>query len=117
MALLPLNDTIFGEVIEVDENRELAEELAELTAGFGGHEFAASARAMEASLAPKKQPFQVRVTAVGPDCKELRIGDTAILIEGGGTMVTVLNDDGSFQRVYMIRERAVLACYRGDDAS
>lgn len=118
MAIIPINDTVFGDVIEVDEQVELRTEFLALTeaANLGGYQFEAARRQVEAALSPKKQAFQVRVFATGPDCKELRPGDIAILPEGGGSMITIIDDEtDTFRRVFAIAEKGVLACFRDDD--
>lgn len=115
--LTPLNDAILGEVIEhVQGDPELLSALESLPTDMGrAYEFDAAKRAMAAQLAPQKQPFQVRVVAVGPDVRDLAVGDIAILPEGGGTMITVVDDeDDSFQRVFLISEKGVLARFRED---
>ena len=115
MALLPLNDSIIGQAIEHDGNSELRQELAELTDAFG-LETTGAARTLDASLAPQKQPFQVLVEAIGPDVQEIEVGDVAILPQGGGTMVTVMDEEtGQFERIFTISERAVLLRWTEDD--
>lgn len=120
MAIIkPMNDSVIGEPIVHDQS-PLLEELEALTANVNvpgmEHEFDTARRQMEATLAPQKQPFQVTVVACGPDCKELVPGDIAFLPQGGGTLVTIHDeDDGSFQRLFMISESAVLARFRAED--
>lgn len=112
MDIKPMNDSIIGQVIKHEES-ELLNELSTLTAGISGgrgYEFDAARRQLEASLSPKKQPYQVTVVATGPDVTELEVGDIAFLPEGGGTMITVHDEeDGTFQHLFVISEKAVLA--------
>lgn len=118
MALEPLNDTVFGDVIEHETSNELLSELASLTAAFDGgrsYEMEAGRRQLEAQLAPQKQPYQIKVTAIGPDVRGVSVGDVALLPEGGGTMVTIVDEEtGVFRRIFMISERAILACFSED---
>lgn len=118
MKLLPLNDAVFGEPVVRDQNRNLIHELHELTSEFEAthreRSFNGGARTLTAALAPEKVPYQVIVTAVGPDCKEVQIGDLAILPKGGGTMVTIT--EGNIpKRVYMIAESKILCVLRDDE--
>ncbi len=72
-----MRDTVFGDVIE-DEAPEIIEDFREVTAEFdalvsGEHrrletELSLSKRQLAASLAPEKQPYQIIVTATGPEC-------------------------------------------------
>ena len=113
-----MNDSIVGSVIVHEGDSELLTEFATLSQVVPGgrrtHEFDAARRQIEASLSPKKQPHQVTVEAVGPDVREMEVGDIAFLPHGGGTMITVHNEsDGTFKHVFVISESAVLARYPG----
>lgn len=121
MALKPMNDTVFGDLISEDSFDELTNMLHELTRDYEASldsanlktQIGIAERQIKAQLAKKnKLHFMVTVTAVGPDCRELHPGDTAILPPHGGTMVTVINENNEPQRVFAIKERAVLARWR-----
>lgn len=112
MALVPMNDTIFGDLVEEDVFDELTEMYYSLTQSMSDHVFRDADRQLEAQLAAARKPVQflVTVTAVGPDCRELKVGDTAILPVNGGTMVTVIDEATNIpKRVFCISERVVLA--------
>lgn len=121
MPLLPMNDTIFGDPVSEDGFDELTQLFMDAS-----REFRALNESMESSLyveerkltaqLEKKTPLYLlcHVTAVGPDCRDLKIGDTAILPPYGGTMITVYDEGGEPRRVFCISERAVLARYTED---
>jgi len=99
MALKPMNDTVFGDLISEDAFDDLTNLLHSVTREWEhdskilAGELAVAERQLTAQLDQKnKLHFMVTITAVGPDCKELAIGDTAILPLNGGTMVTVLDE-------------------------
>lgn len=118
MSLIPLNDAVFGEPVWRDDFGELRNELATLTHAFEASSGVApvgGGRALTASLSESRAPHQIRVTSVADECREVQVGDLAILPEGGGTMVTVTRG-GVAERLYMISERHILAVYRDDDA-
>ena len=125
MGLRPLNDTIFGEVVEEEnENSELAEMLRSehnsfiTTLSTPSSEFEQADRGMVAALsAPRKRSYQCLVTEKGPDCKHLSVGDIAILPPKVGTMLTVIDEDKNppeYKRVYAVSERVVLAVLSED---
>jgi len=121
MALKPMHDVVFGEPV-IQEVKALVSELDQLTAEFDAGasgrldtELSLNRRQLVAGLDGKKQPFQVTVVGMGPDCQEVELGDILILPAGVGTMITVIDEDtGSAARVYAIRESAVLARFRED---
>ena len=125
MSLRPLNDTIFGEIVEDEnENTELAEMLSVAHNSFittlstPSSEFEQTDRGMVAELTrTRKRSYQCRVTELGPDCKSLCIGDIAILPPKVGTMLTVIDEDTdppTYKRVYAVSERVVLAVLSED---
>ena len=122
--LRPMNDTVFGDLISEDAFDDLTNLLHEVTrefqesigsANLEGQVDVAQAQ-LTAQLAKKnKLHFMVTVTACGPDCRDLSIGDTAILPPHGGTMVTVIDEQSNEpRRVFAISERVVLARWRDD---
>ena len=126
MGLRPLNDTIFGEIVEDEsEDAELAEMLEDAHNSFittlatPSSEFELDGKGMVAGLTrTRKRSYQCRVTELGPDCKDLNVGDIAILPPKVGTMLTVIDetDDGAstYRRVYAVSERVVLAVLSED---
>lgn len=126
MSLKPMHDTIFGELIQHQMNDHLLSEFQALTSqaaleAAGRGRFQAESylhtRQVEATITAKKNAhYQALVTAVGPECVELECGDIAVLPPFGGTMLTVVDEEtGGYQRVFAIRERDVLARFRGDE--
>lgn len=109
MPLIPLNDAVFGEPVVRDRHAGLRQEIEELAAKHT----IGDPRALTAGLAEEKVPFQIRVTAVSGECREVQVGDIAILPPGGGTMVTVTRN-GVAERVYMISESRILCVFRDD---
>lgn len=125
MSLRPLNDTIFGEIVEDEsEDSELAGMLQAAhhsyitTVASPSSEFESDGKGMVAELSRKrKRSYQCRVTEKGPDCKSLNVGDIAILPPKVGTMVTVIDegtDPPTYKRVYAVSERVVLAVLSED---
>lgn len=121
MPLLPMNDTIFGRPIMVQgKHSDLIEEFARLTAdvdlgSIGNSEALSKDGALIASLDSAEQQFYTMdVIAVGPDVQELSIGDTVIVPPDAGTMVTIVEEDQEYVRLFLIEESACLARY--DDA-
>ena len=125
MGLRPLNDTIFGEIVEDEsEDTELAEMLeAEhnsfiTTLATPSSEFELDGKGMVAELSrTRKRSYQCRVTETGPDCKDLHVGDIAILPPKVGTMLTVIDEDMDppvYRRIYAVSERVVLAVLSED---
>ncbi len=125
MGLRPLNDTIFGDIVEDEnENTELAEMLDMehnafiTTLSSPSSEFEQVGQGMVAGLTQtRKRSYQCRVTETGPDCKDLQIGDIAILPPKVGTMLTVIDEDTdppTYRRVYAVSERVVLAVLSED---
>ena len=113
MGLRPLNDTIFGEIVEDEsEDSELAEMLETAHNSFittianPSSEFEPDGRGMVAELSRTvKRSYQCRVTELGPDCKDLNVGDIAILPPKVGTMLTVIDeekDPPEYKRVYAV---------------
>lgn len=65
---------------------------------------------------PRKVPYIMKVTAIGPACKELQVGDIAILPSGGGATVRVIDEDtGEEDKVFLIREEDVLGFWREEE--
>lgn len=125
MGLRPLNDTIFGEIVEDEnENTELARMLEEshnsfiTTLSTPSSEFELDGKGMVAELThTRKQSYQCRVTETGPDCKDLCVGDIAILPPKVGSMLTVIDEDSApptYKRIYAVSERVVLAVLSED---
>lgn len=123
MPLMPMGETVFGEVVVQDLNRDLISDFEQLTDQFGDvveskagrGQLSVSKRQIEAQLAPEKMVYQVIVTALGPECRTLRVGDVALLPPRKGTMVTIMDEKtGEPERVYAIKESDVLALYRVD---
>lgn len=122
--LKPMNDTIFGEIISDDSFDDLTRLFQEVSETFRetfenrmlDGQVAVEERKIAAQLQKKnKLHYMVTVTATGPDCRELAIGDTAILPPYGGTMVTVVDEETNLpMRVFAISESKVLARWRED---
>lgn len=92
--------------------------MQEVESRSGRLELDVAKRQIDASLQPDKRVYQVMVIAVGPECKDLQVGDLAILPPRKGTMITVVDEKTNEPlRVYAIRESDVLALYRMEDAS
>jgi hypothetical protein len=124
MALKPMNDTIFGTPVSEEAFDDLTQLFAEASVAFkasldakalGGDVETAERQILAQLNSRKPVNFLVSVTNVGPDCRELQVGDTAILPYGGGTMVTVINEETNEpMRIFAISERVVLARWRED---
>ena len=121
MALKPLGDAVFVEVIYHQPDEELLDDfndaVSEFDLGSSQHLTAAletEKRRIEASISKKEpQSQQGDVIAVGPDCRELEVGDYVIFPLYSGSMVTLLNEaTGKYQRVFVLSEIACLARYR-----
>jgi len=119
MGLEPLNDTVFGDVIEHEANEDLTTEYEELTEAFSGS-FGVEDRNMAVGMAAKlnekeRKFYQIRVTEIGPGCVDMRVNDVAILPPFGGTMITVINEEtNTYRRVFCISEKIILAKFRED---
>lgn len=121
MPLHPMGDTIFGELVS-DEGFDTltlmflaaSEDFRKDLGGVLGGQVAVDERVITAQLSEKKKlHYMATVTAVGPDCKELRIGDIAVLPPSGGTMVTIVDEETNEpRRVFAISESVVLARWR-----
>ena len=115
--LVPMNDTIFGDPISEEAFDDLTLLFNEVAAEFQedlgdtSGELYREQKNLTAKLAQKpKLHFMVTVTAAGPDCKELEVGDTAVLPPQSGTMVTIIDEvTNEPRRVFAISERVVLA--------
>lgn len=123
MALKPLRDAVFLDIIEHEPDQALANELDEATSQFLKAaskrilaEAAIETRRLQASItAPKQVTQQGLVIACGPECKELAVNDLVVFPMYSGSMVTVI-DEGTeeYKRVFVISEKACLARYRDD---
>ena len=120
MSLMPLNNAFMGEVIEHEGDSELADELRELAEKFVEAPGVSRSLAMAAGVSErqlvaavessKKQPFQVRVIAVGPDVRELEVGDIVVIPMYSGAMVTIVDEETQeYSRVFVSREDEALA--------
>lgn len=124
MSLKPMNNTVFGEIVEGKRNEALDEELRLATKDFEQSLSTANGRGlqtalkranrvMEAQLEPEPKLFQIKVIATGPDCIELEKGDIAILKARVGSMITVVNvKTREPRRVFCVSEDDVLARFR-----
>lgn len=115
MALEPLNDTVFIEIVQHEPDSDLADELKELTSEFESNlELGRESRRLEAVIASKKpQTQQGYVTATGPACKILEEDDLVIFPLHSGSMVTIFNEETQVaQRVFVISEINCLARLR-----
>lgn len=92
MKLLPLNDTVFGEPLVRDAPSKILFTPAQ------------------------KLDNSFRVIAVGPDCKELQVGDVGLVESLSGTMVSIYDENDELHRYYLIREANVLAVYKEEPA-
>lgn len=118
--LKPMNDTVFGSLVS-DEGfddltrlfLEVSESFKDEVSSLGHDQVAIAERQTVAQLSEKKNlHYMAEITAVGPDCRELAVGDIAILPPYGGSMVTIINENNEPERVFAISESAVLARWR-----
>jgi len=115
MALSPLGNAVFVEIIEYEPDDELINEFLESTENFAeGHEFTANRRQIEAAISQKeKQQQQGTVIATGPECRELEEGDVVIFPLYSGSMVTIVDEiANTYKRVFVLTEASCLARYR-----
>ena len=119
-----MNDTVFGDAVSEEAFDDLTKLFNEVASEFRATIESANLdgqlyrdeKSITAAL--QQQPklhFMITVTETGPDCRELAVGDTAILPSAGGTMVTVVDDvTNEPRRVFAISESVVLARWRAD---
>lgn len=115
MALEPMSDAVFIEIIEHEPNQDLIDEFNEATRELDSNlDFSRERRRIEANLSKKeKQTQQGFVIAVGPDCRELEEGDMVVFPLYSGSMVTIVDElENSYKRVFVLSESSCLARYR-----
>ena len=113
----PLNDTLFClPVVEESPHTDLSDEFKQLTAQFdaaienNAHEFDMSKRAQVAQLdEPVFEFAQAYVIETGPDVRDVEVGDVVIVPPDHGAMITVVEDDFEYKRVFVIGEKFCLA--------
>ena len=118
MPLKPLGSAVFVEIIEHEPDSELVNQYNQLTKEFDtsvsnrlATEVQLAGRALEAAISKKEpQTQQGYVLEIGPDCREIEVGDYIVFPLYSGSMVTIVNEETmEYQRVFVVEESACLA--------
>jgi hypothetical protein len=121
--IVPLNDTLFLDIVYSEDNVELRDELDKATEEFKKsaplimqHQIDAEQRRIGAGLSGRPQSQMGNVVALGPDVKgPVKKDDVIIFPLHAGSMVTVLDpEQKEYRRLFAISEKACLARYRED---